>query len=55
MIEEAQPVAVEGEELTVAFAATAPFLKKKAEDPANRAAVTDGAAPAHGRALAPVL
>ena len=40
LIEEAQPVAVEGEELTVAFAATAPFLKKKAEDPANRAAVT---------------
>jgi DNA polymerase III subunit gamma/tau len=40
LIEEAQPVAVSGQQLTVAFAATAPFLKKKAEDPANRAAVT---------------
>ncbi|MDQ6810676.1 MAG: hypothetical protein M3Z95_02100, partial [Actinomycetota bacterium] len=40
LIEEAQPVAVADHELTVAFAATAPFLKKKAEDPANRAAVT---------------
>ena len=40
LIEVAQPVEVAGEELTVAFAATAPFLKKKAEDPANRAAVT---------------
>jgi hypothetical protein len=41
LIEEAEPVAVEGEELTVAFAASAPFLKKKAEDPLNRAAVTE--------------
>jgi len=40
LIEEAQPVELAGDELTVAFAATAPFLKKKAEDPANRAAVT---------------
>jgi hypothetical protein len=40
LIEEAQPVAIAGEELTVAFAATAPFLKKKADDPVNRAAVT---------------
>src|SRR4029077_5983314 len=40
LIQEAQPVAVEGEELTVAFAATALFLKKKAEDPDNRAVVT---------------
>jgi DNA polymerase III subunit gamma/tau len=40
LIEEAEPVAVAGERLTVAFAASAPFLKKKAEDPANRAAVT---------------
>jgi len=40
LIEEAEPVAVAGEQLTVAFAASAPFLKKKAEDPANRAAVT---------------
>jgi DNA polymerase-3 subunit gamma/tau len=39
-IEEARPVEVTGEDLTVAFAATAPFLKKKAENPDNRAAVT---------------
>jgi DNA polymerase-3 subunit gamma/tau len=39
LIEAAQPAAVDGEELTVAFASSAPFLKKKAEDPANRAAV----------------
>jgi len=36
---EARPVAVDGEDLTLAFASTAQFLKKKAEDPANRAAV----------------
>jgi DNA polymerase III subunit gamma/tau len=40
LIEEAEPVDLAGEELTVAFAASAPFLKKKAEDSANRAAVT---------------
>jgi DNA polymerase III subunit gamma/tau len=39
-IEEARPVEVAGEDLTVAFSATAPFLKKKAENPDNRAAVT---------------
>jgi DNA polymerase-3 subunit gamma/tau len=36
---EAQPVAVDGEDLTLAFASTAQFLKKKAEDPNYRAAV----------------
>jgi DNA polymerase III subunit gamma/tau len=40
LIEEAQPVDAADGQLTVAFAASAPFLKKKAEDPANRAAVT---------------
>jgi DNA polymerase III subunit gamma/tau len=39
LIAEAQPVAVNGEDLTLAFASTAQFLKKKAEDPANRATV----------------
>jgi hypothetical protein len=34
LIAEARPVSVAGEELTVAFGS--PFLKKKAEDPANR-------------------
>jgi DNA polymerase-3 subunit gamma/tau len=40
LIEEAEPVAVTEGELTVAFAASAPFLKKKAEDPANRSVVS---------------
>jgi DNA polymerase-3 subunit gamma/tau len=40
LIEEAQPVDAADGQLTVAFASSAPFLKKKAEDPANRAAVT---------------
>jgi DNA polymerase-3 subunit gamma/tau len=39
VIAEARPVAVEGEDLTLAFASTAQFLKKKAEDRANRVAV----------------
>ncbi len=50
LIAEARPVAVDGEDLTVAFAPTAQFLKKKAEDPANREAVSEGlAAVAGGR------
>jgi DNA polymerase-3 subunit gamma/tau len=40
LIEEAQPVGAADGQLTVAFASSAPFLKRKAEDPANRAAVT---------------
>jgi DNA polymerase-3 subunit gamma/tau len=36
LIAEARPVAVQEEDLTLAFSATAQFLKKKAEDPANR-------------------
>ncbi|MGH2865297.1 MAG: DNA polymerase III subunit gamma/tau [Solirubrobacteraceae bacterium] len=36
---EAQPVALDGEDLTLAFASTAQFLKKKAEDREYRAAV----------------
>jgi DNA polymerase-3 subunit gamma/tau len=39
LIAEARPVAVKGEDLTLAFAATAQFLKKKAEDPTNRLTV----------------
>jgi hypothetical protein len=35
------PVAVVGEDLTVAFASSAAFLKKKAEHPDNRAIVAD--------------
>jgi DNA polymerase III subunit gamma/tau len=40
-IVEAQPVAVEDEELTLAFATTAQFKKKKAEDGANRIVVIE--------------
>jgi hypothetical protein len=36
-----RPVAVAGEDLTVAFASSAAFLKKKAEHPDNRAIVTE--------------
>ncbi|HEX7609737.1 MAG TPA: hypothetical protein VF380_03605, partial [Solirubrobacteraceae bacterium] len=36
LIAEARPVAAQEEDLTLAFSATAQFLKKKAEDPANR-------------------
>jgi DNA polymerase-3 subunit gamma/tau len=39
LIAESRPVAVQGEELTVAFASS--FLKKKAEDPANRMTVAE--------------
>ncbi len=39
LIAEARPVAADGEDLTLAFASTAQFLKKKAEDPANRTIV----------------
>jgi len=39
LIAQARPVAVDGEDLTLAFAATDQFLKKKAEDPANRVTV----------------
>jgi DNA polymerase-3 subunit gamma/tau len=48
-IEEARPVEVTGEDLTVAFSATAPFLKKKAENPDNRAAVTAALADITGK------
>jgi DNA polymerase-3 subunit gamma/tau len=39
LIAEARPVEVQGEELTLGFAST--FLKKKAEDPANRMTVSE--------------
>ena len=41
LIADARPVAVEGEDLTVAFASSAAFLKKKAEHPDNRAIVSE--------------
>jgi len=39
VIAEARPVALDGEDVTLAFSSTAQFLKKKAESPANRSAV----------------
>jgi len=39
LIAEARPVAAHDEDLVLAFASTAQFLKKKAEDPANRMTV----------------
>jgi hypothetical protein len=41
VITEARPVTVAGEDLTVGFPTTATFLKRQAEDPANRAIVTE--------------
>ncbi len=41
LIADARPAAVEGEDLTVAFASSAAFLKKKAEHPDNRAIVSE--------------
>jgi DNA polymerase-3 subunit gamma/tau len=41
VIADARPVEVNGEDVTIGFATTATFLKKQAEDPDNRAIVTD--------------
>jgi hypothetical protein len=41
LIAEARPVALEGDDLAVAFPPTAQFLKKKAEDASNRAIVLE--------------
>jgi DNA polymerase-3 subunit gamma/tau len=53
VIADARPVAVAGEELTVAFAPGADFLKKKAEDHANRTAVAEALRQITGRRLRP--
>ena len=39
LIEQAEPVGLDGQQLTVAFPASVSFLKKKAESASNRAAV----------------
>jgi DNA polymerase III subunit gamma/tau len=44
VIVEARPVEVDGENLTLGFASSAQFLKKKAESPDNRAAVGEALA-----------
>ena len=41
LIAEARPVELDGDDLTVAFASSKPFLRKKAAEPVNRAAVTE--------------
>jgi DNA polymerase-3 subunit gamma/tau len=41
VIADTRPVELVGEDLTVGFSTSAAFLKKKAEDPANRQIVTD--------------
>jgi len=48
VIKDARPVALDGFDLTLAFSSTATFLRKKAEDPANRAIVGEAL-----RSLAP--
>jgi DNA polymerase III subunit gamma/tau len=48
VIAEARPVALDGEDVTLAFSSTAQFLKKKAESPANRAAVGEAVAAVTG-------
>jgi DNA polymerase III subunit gamma/tau len=49
VIGEARPVAVDGDDLILAFATTAPFLKKKAEDPNNRTIVGEALRSITGR------
>jgi len=49
LVAEAEPVGVGEGEVTVAFAASAQFLKKKAEDPANRAVVGEALREISGR------
>jgi DNA polymerase-3 subunit gamma/tau len=41
LIAEAQPLRLDGQDLTLGFASTAQFLKKKAEDPVNRRTVAE--------------
>ncbi|MGH2918254.1 MAG: hypothetical protein ACRDLS_06600, partial [Solirubrobacteraceae bacterium] len=41
LLADAQPVAVDGEQVTVAFAQTAAFLRRKAEDETYRACVAE--------------
>ncbi|MGH2831659.1 MAG: DNA polymerase III subunit gamma/tau [Solirubrobacteraceae bacterium] len=53
LIAESTPVSLEGSELVLAFASSAAFLKKKAEDPANRAIVTGALAQVCGVRLQP--
>ena len=53
VIADARPVEINGEELTVAFAPDAAFLKKKAEDASNRTAVAEALRQVTGQKLKP--
>jgi DNA polymerase III subunit gamma/tau len=49
VLDEATPASVTEDELTLAFAPAAAFLKRKAEDPANRAVVIEALRSLSGR------
>jgi DNA polymerase-3 subunit gamma/tau len=49
LVSEAKPVEVDGEDVTLAFASSASFLKRKAEDPAHFATVTSALKEITGR------
>jgi len=53
VIADARPVELDGEELTVAFAPGAAFLKKKAEDQANRTVVAEALRQVTGQRFKP--
>jgi DNA polymerase III subunit gamma/tau len=50
-IADARPVELDGDELTVAFDVSSPFMKKKADDPASRALVMQALSELTGRRL----
>jgi hypothetical protein len=51
VVEDAQPVALDGSRLVLAFAADAAFMRKKAEDRASRTALSDAVTKVTGRSL----
>ena len=51
VVEDAQPVALDGSRLVLAFAADAAFMRKKAEDRASRSALSDAVTKVTGRSL----
>jgi hypothetical protein len=51
VIEDAQPVSLDGSRLVLAFAADAAFMRKKAEDRASRTALSEAVTRVTGRSL----
>ena len=51
VIEDAQPIALDGDRLVLAFAQDAAFLRRKAEDRANRSALSAAVTHVTGRSL----